>query len=87
MHALINVLDAALTLLIIAIIVRAVLSWINPNPHSTLMRFIDSMTDPILAPIQKVLPNFGGIDISPIIAILIIQILREIIINFLLRLS
>lgn len=78
----------ALSVLIILIIVQAILSWLvvfNVVPrHGTMANFIaaiNRMTDPIYRPIRKVMPDFGGIDFSPIIVLLIIQVLRILISN------
>ena len=54
------------------IIARAIISWLNPNPYNPLMRIICTITDPILEPIRRLLPDMGGLDISPFVAIVII---------------
>ncbi len=54
------------------IIARALISWINPNPDNPLIRIIYAITDPVLVPIRRLLPDMGGLDISPFIAIVII---------------
>ncbi|MCE2432406.1 MAG: YggT family protein [Candidatus Latescibacteria bacterium] len=54
------------------IIARALISWINPNPYNPLIRIIYAITDPVLVPIRRLLPDMGGLDISPFIAIVII---------------
>ncbi len=61
------------------IIIRALVSWVNPDPYNTIVQFLYKLTEPILYPIRKVLPvSFGfGIDISPLIAILAIYFLRS----------
>lgn len=58
---------------ILIIIIRAILSWFSPDPYSSFYRVLVELTEPVLAPIRKVIP-LPGIDISPIIAILLIQI-------------
>ncbi|MGA0606129.1 YggT family protein [Phenylobacterium sp. VNQ135] len=75
------ILDSLLGLLILAIIVSAILSWlvafnvINLRNQFVygVVRFLDAVTRPVLAPFQKVIPPLGGVDISPIIAILVLQ--------------
>ena len=70
-----------LGLLVWAIIINAILSWlvafdvINLRNQfvNSVARFLDAVTAPVLRPIQRVMPSLGGVDISPIIAILIIQ--------------
>ncbi|MCR5874074.1 YggT family protein [Phenylobacterium sp. J426] len=75
------VLDAILGLLILAIIISAIMSWlvafnvINLRNQFVygVVRFLDAVTRPVLAPFQRFVPSLGGVDISPIIAILILQ--------------
>jgi len=75
------ILDALLGLLILAIIVSAILSWlvafnvINLRNQFVygIVRFLDAVTRPVLAPFQRIIPPLGGVDISPIIAILVLQ--------------
>jgi len=75
------IIDGVLSFLVIAIIASAILSWLihfnvmnDRNPFvRQIERLLWAVTRPVLWPIQKVIPNLGGIDISPIIAILIIQ--------------
>ena len=54
------------------IIARALISWINPNPYNPLIRIIYAITDPVLEPIRRLLPDMGGLDISPFVALVII---------------
>lgn len=60
------------TMLWILLLIRVVMSWTNPRGGGQLTAFVYQMTEPILAPIRRVLPPTGGIDWSPLIAILII---------------
>ena len=59
------------------IIVRAIISWVNPNPYNPLVRLIRGLTDPVLEPIRRSLPDMGGLDLSPFVAILIIWVLMS----------
>jgi YggT family protein len=68
-----NVLDVLLSAYMIIIIVRALISWFNPDPYNPIVRFFHAVTEPVLYPIRRRLPlNFGGIDLSPIIVLLAI---------------
>jgi YggT family protein len=58
----------------LAIIGRAILSWVAPNPYDQPMRFLHEITEPILAPLRRIVPRIGMIDITPMIAILILQL-------------
>ena len=82
------VLDYALSIFMWIIIARAVLSWVNPDPNNNIVRFINNITDPVLYQIRKNLPvNFGGMDISPIIAILGIIFVETFVVESLHRLA
>lgn len=60
------------------IIVRALLSWVNPDPFNPIVRFLHQITEPVLRPIRYRLPNSGmGLDLSPLIVILIIYFLQQ----------
>jgi len=66
------------------IIVRVVVSWVRVDPRNQFVRILSAVTDPVLVPIQKVIPPIGGgLDISPIVAILLIQLLRKLIVGVL----
>mgnify|MGYP001492306816 CR=1 FL=1 len=84
-----NVLDILLTILYWLILIRALISWVNPDPYNPIVQFLNNVTEPILYPIRKLLPlGFRfGIDISPIIAFLVIIFLRSFLVRTLLDLS
>ena len=56
----------------ILIFLRAVISWVNPDPFNPLVQFLNRTTDPVLAPIRKFVPQLGFIDISPWIAAIVL---------------
>ena len=59
------------------IIVRALLSWVNPDPYNPIVQFIYRITEPVLRPIRNVLPTQQiGLDLSPMVAILAIYFLQ-----------
>ena len=78
-----NILDVLLTVLYWLIIVRALLSWVNPDPNNPIVQFLYKTTEPILEPVRRRLPpDFRfGIDISPIIVFLIIIFLRSFVVR------
>ena len=84
--ALTNVISAVLTILYWLILIRALISWVNPDPFNPIVQFLIKTTEPILAPIRKILPlGFRfGIDISPIIAFLGIMFLKSFLVRTLL---
>src|SRR3954469_3696897 len=78
------ILDAILGLLIWAIIINAILSWLvafdvinlrNRFAYSV-AHFLDAVTRPILRPFQRIIPSLGGVDVSPMIAVLILIAIR-----------
>ena len=80
--ALANILDIVLTILYWLILVRAVLSWVNPDPLNPIVQFLYKATEPVLEPIRRIMPFWKmGIDISPIIAFLIIWFARDFVVR------
>ena len=69
--------------LLIAIIVRALLSWFVPNDGTGMTRVLLDITEPVLAPIRRMLPPVGGIDFSPILALILIQLASYVLISLL----
>jgi YggT family protein len=61
------------------LIARVVLSWTNPTGGGGLVAFIYQATEPILAPIRRVLPPTGGLDWSPLIALLVLGALLQVV--------
>ena len=61
------------------ILARVLMSWINIDPYSPVARAIFDLTEPVLAPIRNLLPPAGGLDFSPIIVIILLQVLQQII--------
>lgn len=81
LHALAAVLDMVLTLAMFVVIARAILSWVSPDPYNPIVRIINQLTEPILFPIRRRVPYMGGVDLSPIIVLLVIFFLQ----NFLIK--
>lgn len=74
--ALAQIVDLVLTALYWLILVRALISWVSPDPFNPLVQFLYRTTDPILEPIRRIIPPFG-VDISPIIAFFGIMFLQS----------
>ena len=72
-----RLLDLVLWAYMWLIIIRALLSWVNPDPRNPLVQFITRVTEPVLAPIRRRVPSWRmGIDLSPLIAILAIYFVQ-----------
>jgi YggT family protein len=67
----------ALQILTYALIGRALLSWFDPGMQWSISRILADVTEPVIAPIRRVIPPFGMIDISFIVAIILIQVLQR----------
>jgi YggT family protein len=67
--------------LFFAILIRALMSWIMPNDTSGISRVLQDVTEPVLAPIRRVLPPVGGIDFSPLLAMVLLQVVSQVLIN------
>jgi YggT family protein len=76
LQGLATVLDTVLWLYMWVIIARALISWVNPDPWNPIVQFLERVTEPVLAPIRRWVGWKMGIDLSPIIAILIISFLQ-----------
>ena len=78
MAGLINLLVLLLYLYTWLIIIRAVVSWTRPDPGNPLIQLLVKVTEPILKPLRALVPpaKLGGIDLTPILAIIVIQIVR-----------
>ena len=84
-----RILDIILTILYWLILIRALISWVNPDPYNPIVQFLYKTTEPILYLIRKILPlgiRFG-IDISPIIAFLAIMFLKSFLVRTLIDLA
>jgi YggT family protein len=70
------------------IIAQAVISWVNADPYNPIVRFLHSVTEPVLYNIRRLIPvYFGGLDFSPIIAILVIIFLKTFLVQSLIQLA
>jgi YggT family protein len=71
-----SVLDVVLNIYTWIVIISVLISWVSPDPYNPIVRFLYAVTDPVLRPIRRRLGVFGGIDFSPLIAILAILFVR-----------
>ncbi len=66
----------AINVFLVAIIVQVIISWINPGSYNPVNALLDSLTSPILRPIQRIIPPLSGIDLSPLFALIGLQVLK-----------
>lgn len=88
MLAVANVLDIILDIYKWAIIIAAVISWVNPDPYNPVVRFLHAATEPALRPIRRIIGyRLGPVDISSIIVILVIIFIQKFLISSLIELA
>jgi len=61
------------------VIIRALMSWVSPDPRNPVVQLIVSLTDPIMEPFRKIMPDMGGIDLSPMILIFVVYFVKQLI--------
>ena len=90
MRALLDVILIALNIYLYIVIAAAVLSWLvafdvvnrRNTVVATIGQFLYGITEPVLRPIRNMLPSLGGIDVSPVVVILVIILLKDIIVRY-----
>lgn len=83
-----EVLDWVLVAYMWVIIIRALISWVNPDPYNPIVQILNRLTEPVLRPIRRLLPLHNlGIDLSPMIAVLAIIFLRIAVVRTLIRIG
>lgn len=72
-----TILDYLLTIANWLIIIRALSSWVSPDPHNLIIRFLYKATEPILSPFRRLFPLYTiGVDISPVFVLIFIWFLK-----------
>ncbi len=81
MSWLISFIDLLFWVLNLAILIRVVLSWLRVNPYSPLVSLIYQITDPILEPLRRIVPPIGMIDVTPILAMILLSVLQQVLLS------
>ncbi|HOR00970.1 MAG TPA: YggT family protein [Anaerolineae bacterium] len=81
MNWLFTFIDLLFYALNLAILARVIVSWLNVSPYNPIVSFIYQITDPILEPLRRIIPPLGMIDISPIIAMLLLSVVQRILLS------
>jgi len=83
-----EVISLILNFYIWVIIVRALISWVNPDPYNPIVQFLYKITEPVLHPLRRLMPVYNmGIDLSPLIVILILIFLKSFLVSSLYQLA
>jgi YggT family protein len=77
-----GILNLLFTVLSLAVIARALISWFDPGFRYPISQMLVDLTEPIIGPIRRVVPPLGGmIDVSPIIALILLQVISRVVIG------
>jgi YggT family protein len=83
-----KILDILLSAYMWVIIISALISWVNPDPYNPIVRFLHTVTEPVLRPVRRVIGSRTGfVDISPMVVILAILFVRYFLIQSLIELA
>lgn len=78
--AVVELTDLTFKVFIYAIILQAILSWINPDPYHPVYALLTDLTEPVLRPCRRLIPPIGGLDLSPLVALVALQVLKMLVI-------
>jgi len=67
----------------VILLARVLLSWVQVDPNNQLVKIIYQLTEPLLAPIRRILPQSGGVDFSPMVALVVLLVVEQIVVIFL----
>lgn len=73
----VNIIDALLLIYTFVIIAVAIFSWVNPDPLNPLVRILRNITEPVMEKIRPYVPLVGGLDLTPVVLIVIIFFIRS----------
>ena len=74
--SLVDLVALSIGIFIIAIIIQAVISWVNPGTYNPVTGLLHSLTEPLLRPARRLLPPISGIDLSPLLVLIALQVLK-----------
>jgi YggT family protein len=84
MASLVTLIRIIIELLNLAILARVLISWLNLSPYHPVVQVLNRVTEPILAPIRRIVPPAGMMDLSPIVAIILLEVIGRILTSLLL---
>jgi YggT family protein len=82
-YQIVQIVNMAFNVLVWLIIARCILSFVRHNPYQPLIKFVYDVTEPIMAPFRRLIPAAGGLDFSPIIAVLAVTLIQKIVVELL----
>lgn len=75
--ALINIINTLLFLYSLVVFVAVICTWFKPNPNLPIVRVLYMLTFPVFAKVRKYLPSLGGLDLSPLVVLLVIMFIQS----------
>ena len=69
-----RLIDLTLTIYLVTIIAEAILSWFQQGSHNPMIALLHQLNQPVLNPVRRIIPTFSGIDLSPLVALVLIQL-------------
>ncbi len=72
----VSIIRVLCNVLAVLILLRVIVSWYSPRPTNILVRILHRLTEPILAPLRRIIPRVGPLDFSPLVAIILLQLIR-----------
>jgi len=79
-----NFISLLCDVLTLAIFLRAILSWFSPSPTNMLVSILYQVTEPLLAPLRRIVPRVGMLDLTPLVAIILLQLIGSLLLRYLL---
>jgi YggT family protein len=80
-ETLVQIVSIFFQLYILLLLARILLSWVNLDPHHPVVRFLYNVTEPVLAPVRRILPPSGMFDLSPMVVMIGAIILRQLLVS------
>ena len=81
--SLVGLVQLLFDLYIIVLLARVLLSWVQVDPRNPVVNLIHQLTEPLLAPIRRMLPQSGSVDFSPMVAFIVVLIAEQIVLMLL----
>jgi len=78
-----NFLELLCEVLTLVILIRVIMSWFSRGPTNMLANIIYQVTEPILAPLRRIIPRVGPLDFTPMVAVILLQLIAQLIARFL----
>ncbi len=76
-----GLLELVINIFLFAVLIRVILSWLNPDPYNPAVALLQRLTDPIMGPAQRLIPSIGGIDLSPMLVMIGLILLKMLLIQ------